>query len=101
MNFHQPDPDRSEIAARPQVVISYEGSGKFVGLYEPLPDGRMMLTASHNAIEGPERLVMGLAAEIERLRELIRRALADGMGVLDEPDYDLYGELSTYLGDMQ
>lgn len=35
--------------------------------------------------------------EIDRLRELIRRALADGMGVLDEPDYDLYAELAGYL----
>lgn len=35
--------------------------------------------------------------EIDRLRELIRRALADGMDVLDEDDYDLYNELATYL----
>lgn len=60
-----------------RVVISYEGAGKFVGLYEPLSDGQMMLVASHNAIEGPEPLVMGLADEIERLRAVIRRAAQD------------------------
>ena len=46
------------------IEIDRSGSGRFVGLFEELSDGRACLIESHNAIEGPFLFVDVLADEI-------------------------------------